>query len=143
MRSGRCLLTLKTWSTSVCFVAVCRVGRNSTGLHSSRPLLLLSNPSVSDTNRYIKPGAGQIEHVEIDWQPRSYPATFPEDAQIVQQWWNCLRAASSQQGSSIAFPDTTEQSLEAAGFVDITRRKTRVPFYCKEGDQKEFQLNKR
>lgn len=82
-----------------------------------------------DRCRYVKPGTGHLEHVEIDWQPRSEPAPFPEEAQPYELWWKCMEAASLRSGYTIACPSPqdTEQHLENAGFVDITRRKIRLP----------------
>ena len=53
-----------------------------------------------------------------------------------------MKTASSRAGFPIACPnpDTTEHYLEDAGFVDVSRRKIRVPFQLNPEDEYEWNV---
>lgn len=54
-----------------------------------------------------------------------------------------MKDASSRTGFPMACPtpESTEQYLEDAGFVDITRRKIRIPFHLNEKDEYEWKMS--
>ncbi|CZT17507.1 uncharacterized protein RCC_03341 [Ramularia collo-cygni] len=77
--------------------------------------------------RCLRPGSGQIEHVEIDWTPRSYQPNFPANATDLWNWWGWMLQASDRAGKSLAYREDTEELLEQAGFVDVSHKRVRVP----------------
>lgn len=91
--------------------------------------------------RCLRPGTGQIEHVEIDWRPRTNQANFPAAAMDMWNWWGWVCQASERSGKHIAYNEQTEEMLEQAGFVDISHKKIRIPLYCNgQKDPREWQL---
>ncbi|KAF6820704.1 regulator of secondary metabolism (methyltransferase domain-containing protein) [Colletotrichum sojae] len=74
--------------------------------------------------RHLKPG-GSIEHVEIEWVPRSDDNTqLPESALVY--WSNVFREAMRRWGQPIDIFDAGAE-LRAAGFTDITEDVIRLP----------------
>lgn len=45
------------------------------------------------------------------------------------QWWEWMKVASSAAGRPVAYRDDTEALLEQAGFVEINRKKVKIPLY--------------
>ncbi|KAH0542631.1 hypothetical protein FGG08_002954 [Glutinoglossum americanum] len=72
-------------------------------------------------------GTLNLEHVEIDFQPRSDDVALPPDLNLVK-WYNWLVDATQRAGKSIAYQHTTRQLLQAAGFVDIAETIIRAPY---------------
>ena len=77
--------------------------------------------------RYLKPGTGQVECVEIDWKPRSCPELPEPGGKDIRQWWRVLKAASQKAGCPMKCPKM-EELLHKAGFVSIRSRTFRIPF---------------
>ncbi|KAF6837767.1 regulator of secondary metabolism (methyltransferase domain-containing protein) [Colletotrichum plurivorum] len=74
--------------------------------------------------KHLKPG-GSIEHVEIEWVPRSDDNTqLPESALVY--WSNVFREAMRRWGQPIDIFDAGAE-LRAAGFTDITEDVIRLP----------------
>ncbi|KAH8195872.1 hypothetical protein TruAng_009948 [Truncatella angustata] len=78
--------------------------------------------------RHLKPGVGQIEHVEMDFQPLSGDNSLPADSRL-RMWYNELRAAYEQARRPIALEPSPEVWLKQAGFVDIKRNIKEIPFH--------------
>lgn len=96
---------------------------------------------VLNVVRYLKPSVGQIELVELDWTPRSHPAPFPDDSLAMHEWWEAMKSASNRAGLPMEYREDTEQMLEYAGFVDVNRRKIRIPFWSNPEDRYECGVN--
>lgn len=79
--------------------------------------------------RSLRPGTGQVEHIEMDWTPRSSAREFPAPAADLYKWWEWTLRASQIAGKSLEYRDDTEDLLELAGFVDISHKRIRVPLY--------------
>lgn len=91
--------------------------------------------------RSLRPGTGQIEHVEIDWRPRTTQQHFPREAIDIWNWWGWMQQASERARKPIAYRDDTEDLLEHAGFVDISHKRVRIPFFANaRKDRKEAAL---
>ncbi|KAK3710450.1 hypothetical protein LTR37_010293 [Vermiconidia calcicola] len=83
---------------------------------------------LSTAFKYLLPGVGQIELVEIDHTPRSAPEPFPIQSLVFVQWWEYLKEASNRAGLPMEYREDTERLLEDAGFVDISRKRIRCPY---------------
>ncbi|KXS94962.1 hypothetical protein AC578_3836 [Pseudocercospora eumusae] len=79
--------------------------------------------------RSLRPGTGQVEHIEIDWKPRTSAREFPAQGMDLLKWWEYTLHASQMAGKSLEYRDDTEDLLEQAGFVDISHKRFRVPLY--------------
>ncbi|CAK3759998.1 S-adenosyl-L-methionine-dependent methyltransferase [Lecanosticta acicola] len=92
--------------------------------------------------RCLRPGTGQIEHVEVDWTPRTHESHYPAAAIDVHNWWYWMCQASSQSGKPMAYREDTEDLLEHAGFVDVAHKRIRVPLFVHSArkDQREWAL---
>lgn len=96
--------------------------------------------SLTHSIRCLRPGYGHIEHVELDWTPRTTTAEFPAEARNLLNWWQWMKQASVNAGKPLAYRDDTEDLLEEAGFTDISHRRVRIPLYW---DGKSDRINKR
>lgn len=79
--------------------------------------------------RCLRPGVGHLEHVEIDWTPRTTAAQFPSDARELYNWWYWVKQASEIAGKSLACREDADELLEQAGFRDVSHRRIRIPLY--------------
>jgi trans-aconitate methyltransferase len=88
---------------------------------------------------HLKPGAGWIEHVEIDLEPRCDDHTLPSESPLVK-WYNYLADATARVSRPIAYNHQTRQLLQAAGFIDIQETIIRAPYNSWPNDphQKEI-----
>ena len=77
-------------------------------------------------SRHLKPGAGWIEQVEIDLEPRCDDGTLQRDSFLVQ-WYNYLADATYRAERPIGYQHNTRQMLQAAGFIDIQETIVRAP----------------
>ncbi|SMQ45224.1 unnamed protein product [Zymoseptoria tritici ST99CH_3D7] len=112
-------------------------------VHMAQLLGCVPNWSDHYTKAYrsLRPGTGQIEHVEIDWTPRSYASGFPHNATDLWNWWGWMLQASERAGKPLAYRDDTESLLEGAGFVDVSHKRVRVPLCGSDRrDRQEKQL---
>jgi ubiquinone/menaquinone biosynthesis C-methylase UbiE len=92
--------------------------------------------------RSLRPGTGQIEHIELDWTPRSTERQLPPQAQALSNWWAWTLHASQLAGKPLDYREDTEELLERAGFVDIGHKRVRVPlFYPGTRDKREYLLS--
>ncbi|KAK4504081.1 hypothetical protein PRZ48_004996 [Zasmidium cellare] len=87
--------------------------------------------------RCLRPGIGHLEHIEIDWAPRTTEPQFPAEARDLYNWWAWIRQASELAGKSLAYRDDTEDLLEEAGFRDVTHKRIRIPFVWEQADVQE------
>ena len=87
----------------------------------------------------MKPGAGWIEHVEIDLKPRCLNQALDPDSALVR-WYDYLAEATLRTNRPIAYNTDTRQLLESAGFVDIQEEVIRAPYNSWPNDphQKEI-----
>lgn len=76
---------------------------------------------------------GHIEHVEVDWAPKTTEAQFPPEAKDVYNWWYWIQQASEYAGKPLAPREDTEDVLEEAGFRDVSHRRIRVPLFATKG----------
>lgn len=88
---------------------------------------------------HLRPGAGWIEHVEIDLEPRCDDGTLPADCPLVN-WYNYLADATARVSRPIAYNHQTRQFLQSAGFIDIQEIVVRAPYNSWPNDphQKEI-----
>ena len=71
--------------------------------------------------RLLVPG-GQLELVDIDWEPRSKTGYLVADS-WVSHWWQALQTASRNFGKPIEYAeDHIRQSLQQAGFTVANHR---------------------
>ncbi|WPH00590.1 Hypothetical protein R9X50_00342000 [Acrodontium crateriforme] len=77
--------------------------------------------------KYLKPGVGQLEHVELDLKPRSQTATIPPYADHLRYYWECLSSASARAGLPMEYCPDTGILLENLGFANPSDTRFRVP----------------
>ncbi|GAB7364700.1 hypothetical protein MBLNU230_g5500t2 [Neophaeotheca triangularis] len=77
--------------------------------------------------RHLKPGSGQIQHIEVDYQPRASDPNVPPDTPF-HRWWDLMQAATRER--PLTTPSFFEQRrlLEEAGFVDVQRGTAPMPW---------------
>lgn len=92
--------------------------------------------------RCLQPGTGQIEHVEVDWTPRTNEREYPAAATDLHNWWYWMCHASGLSGKPMTYREDTEDLLEHAGFVDVAHKRIRIPLFCHSArkDHREWQL---
>ncbi len=56
----------------------------------------------------------------MDWQPRSDPSEFPEDAEPLRRWYEDMVSASERAGLPFAYRHDMKQLLKDAGFTDTS-----------------------
>ncbi|UNI16715.1 hypothetical protein JDV02_003128 [Purpureocillium takamizusanense] len=85
--------------------------------------------------KHLKP-LGYLEHVEIDWVPRSHGR--PLIGTALDVWADAILTAMDKRGRSMRVdPARTRHQLWAAGFTDITESATRICFSGWSGDVHE------
>lgn len=102
-------------------------------LHDGLPLIL--------STRYLKPGTGLFEHVEIDFTPRSENGDLPEDSQL-RIWAHELTEAMDRAGRPITPNPNTVSMLQRLGYVDVEQVIKRVPFNSWSEDEHEKVMSK-
>ena len=97
----------------------------------------------SEVYRHLKPYDGHIEHVEIDWTPRTDdPATVIEGTPI-DRWANDLFEVMDNYGRSMRLDSNlTKQRLNDAGFTDIREEVMQVPFNAWPSDRHGRELGR-
>ena len=86
----------------------------------------------------MRPGAGFIEHIEIDWAPRvQHRNGSPAPPTELMEWWEKMQRASASR--PIAYREDTGDLLERAGFVDIMHQKVRISLQPSI-DRRDFDL---
>ena len=92
-------------------------------------------------HRYLRPGNGLMEHIEIDWTPRclSDRGVGAEVAPLFE-WWRYMVEASSRNQKPITYREDTEALLTRVGFTDINHKTVRIPLQPTPGDRRDFEL---
>ena len=91
--------------------------------------------------RYLRPGVGQVEHIELDWTPRSMAGnSFPHEANELLQWWREMQRASRQFGKPIDCPSNAEEIMDGLGLTDVTHRIVRFPLQPMRRDERDHRL---
>lgn len=91
--------------------------------------------------RYLKPGNGCVEHIEIDWTPRlSNKNGFPAELRPLQEWWSYMKQASHQR--PVAYQEDTGELLTSAGFTDITHKTVRISLQSHPKDIRDANLKR-
>ena len=65
--------------------------------------------------RYLAPGTGRIQLIEIDWEPCCDDGTLPDDSPM-HLWWLTICRASAFNGRPIQYEHRLPRMLEQAGF---------------------------
>ncbi|KAI2622530.1 methyltransferase LaeA [Hypoxylon sp. NC1633] len=87
--------------------------------------------------RYLKPGSGLFEHVEIDLTPKSVDGDLPEESSL-RIWAHELTEAMERAGRPITVnPDSTVGLLQRLGYVDVEQVSKRIPFNTWPDDEPE------
>ncbi|KAI1378784.1 S-adenosyl-L-methionine-dependent methyltransferase [Hypoxylon crocopeplum] len=86
--------------------------------------------------RYLKPGTGVFEHVEIDFTPRSEIGDLPEDSPL-RIWAHELNEAMERAGRPLTMNPNTVGLLQRLGYVDVEQSSKRVPFNSWPSDAQE------
>lgn len=81
----------------------------------------------SKAYRSLQPGTGQIEHIEIDWTPRTTEPQLPQKATPLWDWWWYTKDASRRARRPLEYREDTGDLLEHAGFMDVSHRQIRIP----------------
>lgn len=84
--------------------------------------------------RYLKPGTGQIEHVELDWRPRSDEKTFLAQGRPMLHWYEDMVTSSRRRGLPFAYREDTGEALQSVGFTNVSDMAIKIPFYVEVGD---------
>ncbi|KAI0849551.1 methyltransferase LaeA [Daldinia vernicosa] len=92
--------------------------------------------------RYLKPGTGLFEHVEIDLTPKSADGELPEDSQL-RIWAHELTEAMERAGRPITANPHTVGMLQRLGYVDVEQTTKRIPFnsWPEDGQEKEMGIS--
>lgn len=92
-------------------------------------------------SKYLRPGDGYVEHIELDWRPRCLdPNGYPPQAKPLFDWYDSLHYASGLAERSIAYREDTEALLTGAGFTDINHKIIRIPLHNLSTDAREHDL---
>jgi hypothetical protein len=97
---------------------------------------------LTHIRRYTKPYTSEIEVVEHDLEPRSYPFGFPESGLPVKRWWEELCAISQQSGLPVAYPNEMQDVVKDIGFEDVSHKVFRCP-YWPGSDKEDAESNER
>lgn len=82
---------------------------------------------------HLKPGAGYIEQVEIDWVPRTGHGSLLKGTAL-DEWTEKLPTAMYKHGQPMRIvPNETRHLLEHVGFTEVVESVTRV-CYCPRSD---------
>ncbi|KXL49764.1 hypothetical protein M433DRAFT_62118, partial [Acidomyces richmondensis BFW] len=77
--------------------------------------------------RYLAPGTGRLELVEVDWEPCCDDGTLsPSLQEPINLWWQCMLEATRATGKSIAYPRNIRAILEHIGFEVELEEKVRI-----------------
>ncbi|KAI1082012.1 methyltransferase LaeA [Whalleya microplaca] len=77
--------------------------------------------------RYLKPGTGYLEHVEIDFRPECENGEMPKGSKLLT-WSRELTEAMERAGRSMTPNPNTVGVLEQLGYVDVEQVRKRIPF---------------
>ncbi|KAI0009441.1 methyltransferase LaeA [Xylariaceae sp. FL0662B] len=77
--------------------------------------------------RYLKPGTGYVEHVEIDFRPECEDGDVPKGSKLLT-WSRELTEAMARSGRSMIPDPNTVGVLEQLGYVDVEQIRKRIPF---------------
>ncbi|KAI1106175.1 methyltransferase LaeA [Jackrogersella minutella] len=91
--------------------------------------------------RYLKPGTGLFEHVEIDFTPKSENGDLPEDSHL-RIWLHELTVAMERAGRPITANPHTAGLLEHLGYVDVKQTTKRIPFNTWPPDENEKEMGR-
>ena len=80
-----------------------------------------------------------MEHIEIDWTPRSLGDIGVEAAPLFE-WWRFMEQASSRLQRPIAYQENTEALITRVGFTDINHKTVRIPMRPTPGDRRDYEL---
>lgn len=89
--------------------------------------------------RYLKPGTGLFEHVEIDFTPKSEHGELPEDSAL-RIWVRELTEAMDRAGRPLAANPNTVGILQRLGYVDVEQVTKRIPFNAWPDNEQEKQM---
>ncbi|KAI0178909.1 methyltransferase LaeA [Hypoxylon sp. FL1284] len=89
--------------------------------------------------RYLKPGSGVIEHVEIDFTPRSELGNLPDNSAL-RIWAVELTEAMDRAGRPITANTNTVSMLQRLGYVDVEQVTKRIPFNSWPADEPEHSI---
>ncbi|KAI1774614.1 methyltransferase LaeA [Hypoxylon cercidicola] len=89
--------------------------------------------------RYLKPGSGLLEHVEIDFTPKSEHGELPEDSAL-RIWARELAEAMDRAGRPFTANPNTVSLLQRLGYVDVEQVTKRIPFNPWPSDEQERQI---
>ncbi|KAI8965416.1 methyltransferase LaeA [Daldinia sp. FL1419] len=91
--------------------------------------------------RYLKPGTGYFEHVEIDLTPKSEDGELPEDSSL-RIWARELTGAMERAGRPITVNPHTVGLLQSLGYVDVEQTSKRIPFNSWPDDAREKEMGR-
>ncbi|KAI5863022.1 methyltransferase LaeA [Durotheca rogersii] len=91
--------------------------------------------------RYLKPGTGVFEHIEIDFTPRSEGGDLPEDSQL-RLWARELTEAMARAGRPLTLDPNTAGMLQHLGYVDVEQVSKRIPFNSWPPEEHERELGR-
>ncbi|KAK4170452.1 S-adenosyl-L-methionine-dependent methyltransferase [Cladorrhinum sp. PSN259] len=97
----------------------------------------------NEVYRHLKPFTGHIEHVEIDWTPRTDDPATAIEGSLVERWANELLEVMDNYGRSLRLDSNlTKQRLADAGFTDIREEILQVPFNAWPSDRRGRELGR-
>ncbi|KAI1137223.1 methyltransferase LaeA [Hypoxylon sp. FL0543] len=91
--------------------------------------------------RYLKPGTGLFEHVEIDFTPKSEDGDLPEDSAL-RLWAHELTEAMERAKRPITANPHTVGLLQRLGYVDVEQVTKRIPFNTWPPDNAEKEIGR-
>ncbi|KAI9648653.1 Secondary metabolism regulator lae1 [Ciborinia camelliae] len=86
--------------------------------------------------RHLKPEIGRLEHVEIDFTPRTDHGEIPPDSALAI-WIQKLFEATHRNFRPLAYNSETRDMLQGQGFVDIEEEVIRIPLNPWPDDPRE------
>ena len=93
-------------------------------------------------SRYLRPGTGIVEHIEIDWNPQCHDENgLPEKALPLRHWWQRVQYALSMIRRPIAYPEDAGPLLTRVGLRDINHKVVQIPLIPNsQTDERESNL---
>ncbi|KAI1392863.1 methyltransferase LaeA [Hypoxylon trugodes] len=91
--------------------------------------------------RYLKPGTGLFEHVEIDLTPKSELGELPDDSHL-KIWAQELTEAMNRARRPITANLRTVEILQSLGYVDVEQVSKRIPFTTWPDSEPEKEIGK-
>ncbi|KAI1492738.1 methyltransferase LaeA [Biscogniauxia mediterranea] len=91
--------------------------------------------------RTLRPGTGQLEHVEIDFRPYYEDGRVPRGSKLLQ-WAEELHEAMSRAGRPMDMDPSTVGLLQSIGYVDVEQISTRIPFNPWPADEHEKEIGR-